>query len=125
MVGHRKKKACIYRGIFTFSEILESDAKYSDEKTESVIVEIPLSMILGWRPNFLNNDQNSNDNDLIKVLSGIARNDGLQKSVTFIEVNGDNYPEGISKFERYGMEIGETFTVECPEPPFGFYSKHG
>ena len=49
------------------------------------------------------------DYELIKVLSAIAIKDGLMKGIKKITINGDTYPDGIDRFEEYGMEEGREF----------------
>lgn len=101
-----QKKALIYSVIFTFTEIGNTNDKVSETR---IRIEIPNSMIMGWKAN--TKISNPSDDDLIKVLAGIAKEDGLKKSHKLIEVNGDAYPEGIGKFEEYGMEEGCEFTI--------------
>jgi len=104
---------------FNFLEIPEVAEERLAERIKEVNVEIANPM-----KNFWQQSNAKSDDDLIKVLSGIAREDGLKKDVKLIKVNGDTYPEGIGKFEEYEMEEGCEFTIQFPEPPFGFHSKH-
>jgi hypothetical protein len=120
-----QKKACIYRGIFVFKEISEPPAEPSKEKIESVIVEIPLSMIQGWKANSkqAKNGQLLGDDDLIEVLAGIAKEHGLKKGSNFINISAETYLEGIVEFEEYRIKKNDIFTIEFPKKAIGFQSE--
>ena len=94
-----------YRTIFCFKEIEKPRSEIK------VTIEITGPRKLGWENEQSKSGRAVTDNDLIKVLSGIAKEEGLKKGFNFIEIKGDAYPD-ISKFEEYGMEEGCEFTIQ-------------
>ncbi len=95
---------------FNFLEIPEVAEEQSAEGIKEVSIEISNPMKDFWQQS-----NSKSDDDLIKVLSGIAKEDGLKKEVKLINVNGDTYPEGIGKFDEYAMEEGCEFTIQSPD----------
>jgi hypothetical protein len=95
---------------FKFLEIPESSEEQSAEGIKEVMVEISNPLKDFWQRN-----NAKSDDDLIRVLAGIAKENGLKKEVKLIKVNGETYPEGIGKFEEYGMKEGFEFTIQSPD----------
>ena len=93
-----------YLARFSFLDISEVAEERSAERIKEVSVEIANPMKENWQ-----HRNAKSDCDLIKVLSAIAIKDGLMKGLKKITINGDTYPDGIDRFEEYGMEEGVEF----------------
>lgn len=106
-VQMQKKDSYLAR--FSFSEISEVAEEQSAKKTKDIRVEISDQMKENWQ-HWQQRNAKSED-DLIKLLSGIAKEHGLKKGVDEIIITGETYPQGIDKFEEYGMEEGCQFTI--------------
>jgi hypothetical protein len=91
---------------FSFLEISEVAEEQSAAAMKEVMVKISNPAKNSWQQR-----NAKTDDDIIKVLSGIAKEHGLKKGVKEIIINGDTYPDGIDRFEEYGMEEGLEFTI--------------
>ena len=109
---------------FSFSEMEGAEEEPTEEPRE-VTLEVTNPIIAGWRNDCRGTEPSQlvTDDDLKKVLCGIAIKDGLNKGVESIKVNSRNYPQGISGFEKYAVEEGKTVIIQLPDSPFGFHSK--
>ncbi|MHC4158516.1 MAG: hypothetical protein ACYSSO_05490 [Planctomycetota bacterium] len=104
-----------YRVIFSFEETEKPSTQ------PKVTIEITGPRKDAWRTQQTEANIDDTDDNLIKILSGIAR-DALAKGLNLVEVKGDAYPN-IDEFEKDGMDVGDIFTITSPEKPIGFQSE--